>query len=97
MPVFALTYTYTNDTAGRDAYRPKHKELLGGLAEKGILRASGPFGPEETPGALLLVRADSKEEALTLTQQDPFRVNGFVSSVTAQEWIPMTGPLADEF
>lgn len=97
MSVFALTYIYTEDVAGRDIHRPKHKEVLGGLAEQGILRASGPFGPEETPGALIFVRADTKEEALDVTKQDPFRVNGLVSSVTAQEWIPMTGPLANKF
>jgi uncharacterized protein YciI len=97
LSVFALTYIYTDDTAGREAHRPKHKEVLGTLGEKGLLRVSGPFGSEETPGALLLVRADSKEEALALTEQDPFRTNGLVSSVTAQEWIPMTGPLAEKF
>jgi uncharacterized protein YciI len=96
MPVFAVTYAYTHDNAGRDIHRPAHKEFLGGLGRRGINRVSGPFGPDETPGALILIKADSKEEALAATEQDPFRVNGLVASVSAREWIPMMGPLATE-
>ncbi|MEU0126761.1 YciI family protein [Streptomyces sp. NPDC006289] len=94
MPVFAVTYTYTDDTEARDRHRPAHREFLGALGDRGINLCSGPFGPEEAAGALVLIRADSKEAALGYTDADPFRVNGVVSAVDAREWIPVLGPLA---
>ena len=94
MPVFAVTYTYTDDTAGRDAHRPAHKKFLRGLADRGINLCSGPFASGEVPGALLLLRATSEHEATAHTEDDPFREHGLVSRVTAVEWNPMLGPLA---
>jgi uncharacterized protein YciI len=96
MSVFSVTYTYTDDTAGRDEHRPAHKEYLGRLGDLGINLCSGPFGSEESPGALLLIRAESKEEAVRHTENDPFRLQGLVAEVTAREWIPMLGRLAGE-
>lgn len=94
VPVFAVVYRYTDDAAGRDEHRPAHKYFLEGLGHAGINLCSGTFAPGEQPGALILVRAASKDEALASTEQDPFRVNGLVSDVSAQEWIPMLGELA---
>ncbi|MCG8970341.1 YciI family protein [Streptomyces sp. CL12-4] len=94
MPVYAVTYTYTDDSAGRDAHRPAHKEYLAGLGDRGVNLCSGPFGSQEDPGALLLIRADSREEAVRHTEGDPFRRRGLVRTVTAREWIPMLGQLA---
>ncbi|WP_159944957.1 MULTISPECIES: YciI family protein [unclassified Nocardiopsis] len=98
MAVFAVTYTYAPDSAAaRDEHRPAHREYLGELSGRGANLCSGPFGPEEVPGALLLLRADSKEEALALTEKDPFRVQGLVTEVGVQEWVPVLGPLAEHF
>ena len=98
MAVFAVTYTYADDSAAaRDEHRPAHREYLGGLSEQGVNLCSGPFGPEEAPGALLLLRADSKEAAVAHTEKDPFRVQSLVSEVSAQEWVPVLGPLAEHF
>ncbi|MGO1833814.1 MAG: YciI family protein [Actinomycetaceae bacterium] len=97
MAIYLVTYIYTDDTAGRDAHRDAHKEYLGRLGEEGVNRVSGRFGDDETPGALLMIKADSKKAAIAATDNDPFRVNGLVSSVTAQEWIPIMGPLAETF
>lgn len=94
MPVYAVTYTYTDDTAGRDTHRPAHKDFLGALAQQGVNLCSGPFGTGEEPGALLLIRAADKTAALAATEQDPFRVRGLVSAVEARAWTPVLGPLA---
>ncbi|MET7845942.1 YciI family protein [Streptomyces sp. NPDC005356] len=94
MPVYAVTYTYTDDSTGRDAHRPAHKEFLGALAEQGINLCSGPFAAGEAPGALLVIRAANKQTALAATDNDPFRVQGLVSDVSAREWTPVLGPLA---
>ncbi|MFJ9174821.1 YciI family protein [Streptomyces sp. NPDC102360] len=94
MPVYAVTYTYTDDTAGRDTHRPAHKDFLNALADQGVNLCSGPFAAAEVPGALLLIRAGDKASALAATERDPFRVQGLVSGVEAREWTPVLGPLA---
>ncbi|MFE4452862.1 YciI family protein [Streptomyces sp. NPDC056796] len=94
MPVFAVVYTYTQDTAGRDEHRPAHKEYLSRLGDLGVNLCSGPFGPEEAPGALLLIRAGTREQAVRHTEGDPFRLHGLVGEVSAREWTPVLGPLA---
>ncbi|MER5181246.1 YciI family protein [Streptomyces sp. NPDC002896] len=96
MPVFAVTYTYTDDTAGRDEHRPAHKEYLNSLAVQGVNLCSGPFGADETPGALLLISAATKADALDATEGDPFRRQGLVADVSARAWTPMLGRLAPE-
>ncbi len=98
MAVFAITYVYAPDSAAaRDEHRPAHREYLGGLSEQGVNLCSGPFGAEDAPGALLLFRADSREEALALTEKDPFRLQSLVSEVDVREWLPVLGPLAEHF
>jgi uncharacterized protein len=97
MPVFAVTYRYTDDDETRSAVRPTHREFLRGLAEKGALLLSGPYAPTEPAGALLLFRGSSKDEVLGLTEQDPFRLQGMVAEVSAIEWLPVTGALAEHF
>jgi hypothetical protein len=42
------------------------------LPTKGHLLVSGPFGPDEAPGALLLFRADDKAHVDALIEKDPF-------------------------
>ncbi|MBE2997903.1 MFS transporter [Nocardiopsis sp. HNM0947] len=93
--VYAVLYTYAPDSsAARDLHRPAHKRYLDGLAAEGVNLCSGPFGPQETPGALLLLRARSAEEAVARTDGDPFRTEGLVSEVSAREWTPVLGRLA---
>ena len=98
MAIYAVTYTYAaNSTEARDQHRPAHREDVGKLSEEGVNLVSGPFGPGDAPGALLLLRADSAEAALAYTEPDPFRTEGLVSDVSVREWIPVVGPLAKEF
>ncbi|MGX1670721.1 YciI family protein [Streptomyces sp. NPDC055400] len=96
MPIYAVTYTYTDDSAARGALHPAHREFLGTLVEQGTNLVSGPFTTGETPGALLLFRAADKQAALAATDKDPFRVQGLVSDVSVREWSPVLGPLADQ-
>lgn len=97
MAVYAITYVYAeNSDAGRDKFRPDHKQHISSLADQGVVLMSGPLGAGETPGALIVVQAESKPAALALTDDDPFRRNDLVASVSAVEWIPMLGRLAKE-
>lgn len=98
MAVYAVTYTYAeNSTAARDQHRPAHREYLNELSERGVNLCSGPFGPDDTPGALLLFRADSAKEVLAYTEADPFRIEGLVADTSVREWSPVLGPLAKKF
>ena len=71
MTIFAVTYRYSDDVATRDALRTEHRDYLRGLADRGLLLVSGPFGADEAPGALLLFRADDKAHVDALVEKDP--------------------------
>ena len=93
MSLFAVHYTYSDDTAARDEHRPAHREFLGGLADEGVVLLSGPYAAvEEAPdAALLLVRGDSAADLVELLRQDPFQQQGLVEQVAIREWTPELG------
>ena len=87
MGTFAVTYAYTaNSSAGRDEHRPRHVDFLQQQFDGGTLVKSGPFGPEEDPGALLIIEADSKADVEALMDQDPFYRNGLVAQRSIRQW-----------
>lgn len=97
MSIYAVTYTYSDDVALRDAERATHREYLAGLAEAGRMVVSGPWGADEPAGALLLFRGDSADEVRALTAQDPFVKVGVVVDQVVREWLPVLGPGKDAF
>ncbi|MBT2555945.1 YciI family protein [Arthrobacter sp. ISL-5] len=87
MPTFAVTYAYSDSSsAARDAARPRHVEFLKTQFESGRLIKSGPFGPEEAPGALLIFAGDSKADVEALMNQDPFHQAGLIDERTVRLW-----------
>ncbi|TQM63754.1 YciI family protein [Humibacillus xanthopallidus] len=93
MPLFAVTYRYTGDTATRDALRAEHRHYLRELADEGSLLVSGPYADDEAAGALLLFRGEEKTHTEDLVARDPFTISGVISSVSIREWDPVIGPL----
>jgi uncharacterized protein YciI len=93
MTIYAVTYRYSDDVATRDRVRPEHREYLRGLADRGLLLLSGPFGPDEPAGALLIFRAADKAEVSALVEKDPFTISGLITSSEIAEWEPVIGPL----
>jgi uncharacterized protein YciI len=93
MTIFAVTYRYSDDVATRDALRTEHRDYLRGLADRGLLLVSGPFGPDEAPGTLLLFRADDKAHVDALVEKDPFTPSGVIAQTDTTEWEPVIGPL----
>ena len=90
MTVFAVEYVYDAESSeARAASRPSHREWTAGLAQDGVLLASGPYG--DGAGALLIFKA-ADESAL---KQDPFASAGVISGTRTTEWVPVTGLLAD--
>lgn len=90
MSLYAVRYVYSDDTAGRDEHRPAHREFLGGLAQEGVVVASGPLldGAAE---ALLLLEGESAESVRDLLSQDPFAQQGMLDSVEVREWDVVIG------
>lgn len=97
MSIYAVTYTYSDDTALRDAERASHREYLAGLAAEGRMVVSGPWGADEPAGALLLFRGDSADDVRALTAADPFVQVGVVVDQVVREWLPVLGPGKDAF
>lgn len=90
MSLYAVRYHYSDDTAGRDEHRPAHREFLSGLAEEGVVVASGPLldGAAE---ALLLLEGESPEQIRELLRDDPFAQQGIIESVEVREWDVVIG------
>ena len=91
MSIYAVRYTYDDRTAYRMAVRPVHRAWLARQAQAGRLLASGPLTDGE-PGALLVFRADSRDELDALLAQDPFATEGVVASTEVREWEQVLGP-----
>ena len=93
MSIFAVHYTYSDDTAARDEHRPAHREFLSALAEEGVVVLSGPYAAvDEAPdAALLLLRGESAAELVELLREDPFQQQGLVEQVAVREWTPVLG------
>jgi uncharacterized protein YciI len=91
---FAVIYTYTDDTALRDATRPAHRDYLRGLADEGVLLVAGAWAPGESPGALLIFRSKDKTAVQAIVDKDPFTASGVIASAEIREWAPPLGPVA---
>lgn len=95
MPTYAVTYDYTDDTAALAAARPDHRAYLGGLQQKGLLRASGPTAAsaDQPAGALLLFEAGTADEVDALLDADPFVLAGLVARRSVREWTVVIGSI----
>lgn len=95
MSLFAVQYTYIDDTAARDAVRADHRAYLGELADAGTVVLSGPLAAREgnPDAALIVVRATSESDARARLTDDPFQVNGIVANVDVRGWNPVLGEL----
>lgn len=90
MPVYAVSYEYSDQSAARDEHRPAHRTFLSALADDGVILASGPFS-QRPDGALIVLEADDGEAARTLLREDPFQQQGLVERVTVREWTLLLG------
>ncbi|GAA0907609.1 YciI family protein [Pseudonocardia zijingensis] len=90
---FAVIYTYTDDTALREATRPTHRDYLRGLDE---LIVAGAWAPSEAPGGLLVFRAEDKAAVQAIVEADPYKKAGVIADVQIREWVPPLGPLAGQ-
>lgn len=99
MAIFAVQYTYSEDTDALDEHRPAHRAFLTGLADEGVVLLSGPMSRQaDGPGAaLILVAGEAEDAVLELLREDPFQQLGLVDHVRIDGWDPVIGaqPLLD--
>lgn len=93
MSIYAVSYTYSDDVATRDEVRPSHRDFLRGLNAEGVVRASGPV--DGGIGALVVLEAESAEDALRILDTDPFQVRGVIAERSASQWDVVIGGLAE--
>ncbi|WP_409484411.1 YciI family protein [Arsenicicoccus dermatophilus] len=93
MAFYAVRYTYADDPR-LDEVRPTHREFLGSLVERGLLKASGPYVGTTPASALLIFEAGSADEVRSTLEQDPFQHAGLVTGVDVTEWNPVIGVFA---
>ncbi|MDR7082498.1 uncharacterized protein YciI [Arthrobacter ginsengisoli] len=87
MAIFAVTYAYSDATSvDRDQHRPSHVEFLKSQLDDGRLVKSGPFGPGEAPGALLIIKGDSKADVEALMDEDPFFRHDLIEARSIRQW-----------
>lgn len=92
MSIYAVSYTYSDDVATRDEVRPSHRDFLRGLNAEGVVRASGPV--DGGVGALVVLEAESAEDALRILDADPFQVRGVIAERSVRQWDVVIGGLA---
>ena len=68
--------------------RPPHVEWLNGLNAEGTLAFAGPFlDAEGKPnGSLVVVKAETIEEAKAISAADPYAKAGLFASVDVRAW-----------
>jgi uncharacterized protein YciI len=93
MSIYAVSYTYSDDVATRDEVRPSHRDFLRGLNAEGVVRASGPV--DGGVGALVIVEAESADDALRILDVDPFQVRGVIAERGVRRWDVVIGGLAE--
>ena len=83
---FAVIAEYDPNDPKVAEVRPVHRRYLTELHKKGKLALSGPL---EGGGALIVLEADSMQEAEALVQADPFVTQGVFRSQVIRPWSPV--------
>ncbi|HEU0113961.1 MAG TPA: YciI family protein [Thermomicrobiales bacterium] len=86
MARYAVLLTYGPDAERRLAIRPRHRDYLKQLAQRGKLHEAGPWTDDS--GALLIYEADDEEEVRALLAADPYAEggDGVVGNLEIKGW-----------
>jgi uncharacterized protein YciI len=84
---FAVIADYDAADPQLPVVRPVHREYLTKLRDAGKLAFSGPF--TDHGGALIMLEAESKEEAAAIVYADPFVKAGVFKSWGLRPWNPV--------
>ncbi len=98
MGTYVIEYAYDHslDSLLQD-FRPLHRQFLRDLHARGILRASGFLRDGLVMDALLILDVDSVAEAEEVLREDPFALQGLITSTRIREWVQTIGDGAEGF
>jgi len=91
MAKFAVRLVFGENRDERLAVRPKHREYLASLVERGVLLLSGPYSDDS--GALLIYQVADEAELKTVLEADPYTPAKVVAETHVDEWNPLMGTL----
>ncbi len=95
MAFYVVAYTHP-DAEKWEQHLAAHVDYLLALLENGTLRASGPFVGTPVKTAMLILKAPTRDGAMTVLAQDPFMSEGLVTEYTITDWDPVFGTYHDE-
>ena len=90
MALFAVFNHYTDQAELVAKIRPQHRLFLGELLQQGTVAAYGPLG--DASQGLVIVQAESANDAERLMDQDPLFREGLIADRTILEWTVANGP-----
>jgi uncharacterized protein len=86
MPYFVLSYEVVEDYVERRAqFREEHLGIAAAAHERGELILAGAIG-DPVDGALLVFRGEDSTVAEQFARNDPYVINGLVTSWTVKPW-----------
>ena len=92
---FLLIYDYTPDyMERRAAFRTEHLAYANTSVDRGELVLGGALADPPDKGVLLF-RSETPETAAGFARNDPYVVNGLVSSWKVRPWTTVVGKLAE--
>ena len=98
MGLYVIQYRYQTDLKFLvEAYRPSHRTHMRRLESEGKLVSAGFLQDATFDGGMLMVRAESAQEALSFLEDDPFQQQGLMDELTIRAWVPTLGPDAPGF
>jgi len=74
----------------------RHVAYLKGLIEAGKIRASGPVTGLGKRAGFIIMTVETREEAQSLVDADPFALEGLIDELTIVQWDPLFGAFSDE-
>jgi uncharacterized protein YciI len=86
--IYMIKLTIIVDRAAYEPFLPAHLAYLQELKARGALLLSGPF--TDRSGGMVLVRAESREEAEAIARADPLVANK-VDGYELREWLITEG------
>lgn len=83
MAKFVALLTFGNEEK-RLATRPRHREYLRSLLDRGKLIASGPWADDS--GALIIYEAADEAEVRSLIENDPYHEGDILAGLELRPW-----------
>jgi len=91
VPYYVLQYEVVDDYANRRTpFRQLHLQKIRDAQARGELRIAGALN-EPPDGALLVFRSDSPKAAEDFAQNDPYVINGLITSWRVRPWMVVAG------